>query len=195
MIIMNSKKIKPTRKLIIKNPKLQAIRDNFRTIIQLAVKDEWRRLMDLEGLYLEKVRIDKKELTSHHKRSCQLHAMKEYLITTLSESICIDYAGGSSLSTSIEGDRVRYTSISQFEKSYGRDYGEEDDRYKIQEIWFSLESYERRREFLEKYQKRMKKDLKQFPGRITTPSESHERRLHEIRHETREYLEGILKIK
>ena len=191
---MNTKKIRPTRKLIIKNPKLRAIRDNFRTVIQLAVNDEWHRLMDLKRLYREKRRIDKKELTSHHKRSCQLHEMEEYLTTTLSNSICVDSdAVGSSLSASIKGDRVRYTYITQFEKPYDRPYGKRDERYEVQEIWFSLESYKRKREFLENYQKRMKKSLKQFPGYVTTPLELHEKRLLEIRHQTREYLEEILK--
>ena len=164
MIVMNSKKIKPTRKLIIKNPKLQAIRDNLRTVIQLAVNDEWHRLMDLDSLYLEKLRLNKKMLTSHYKRSCQLHEMKEYLLTTFSDSICVDSDGGSSLSASIKGDRVRYTSISQFEKPYDRPYSKRDERYEIQQKWFSLESYKRKREFLEKYQKRMKKALNNSRG-------------------------------
>ena len=187
---MNTKKIRPTRKLVIKNPKLKKIRDNFRTVIQLAVRDEWERLMDLRGLYTEKVRIIKKELTSHHKRSSQLIAMEEYLTTTFSESICVCYRNGR-LSDSIKGDRVRYAYITQFEEPYDGSY---DERYKVQELWFSLKYYEENHEFLEKYQKRMKNSINQFPGRITTTLELHERRLHDIRNEKREYLEEILRV-
>ena len=173
VMLMDTKKIKPTRKLIIKNPKLQAIRDNFRTIIQLAVRDEWQRLMDLDSLYLEKRRLSKKELTSHHKRTCQLHAMKESLITTFSHSICVcDY--GSGLSGSITGDRVRYTFITEFDRCYIKPFGV---RYLVEEKWYSLKFYEENREILERLLRGMKKRLEQCPDRISTALEHHQRRL------------------
>ena len=185
---MDTKKIKPTRKLIIKNPRLQAIRDNFRTIIQLAVRDEWQRLMDLDSLYMEKERISKKLLTSHYKRTCQLQAMKEYLLTTFSNSICVCSRAGR-LSDSIAGDRVRYTFIVEFDKCVVDSFGA---RYYVREKWFSLEYYEENHDFLEQHLIEMKNRLKKSPGYITTTLELHARRLNEIRSEKREYLESIL---
>ena len=188
VIIMNTKKIKPSRKLIIKDPRLQAIRDNLRRVIQLAVRDEWQRLMDLQGLYSEKLRINKKELTSHHRRDCQLQAMKEYLLSTFSDSICVCSRIGR-LSDSIMGNRVRYTFIKEFDECFVEIFGA---RYHVREKWFSLEYYEKNHDYLEQYLIKMKNRLKKSPGYITTSLELHVRRLHEIRSEKREYLESIL---
>jgi len=188
VIIMDTKRIKPTRKLIIKDPKLQSIRDNFRTVIQLAARDEWRRLMDLQGLYLEKERLRKKRLTSYHKRFCQLQAMKEYLLTTFSDSICVCSRIGR-LSDSIKGNRVRYTFIKEFDECVVESFGA---RYHVREKWFSLEYYEKNHDYLEQYLIEMKNRLKESPGYITTTLELHVRKLNEIRSEKREYLESIL---
>ena len=188
MIKMDTKKIKPSRKLIIKDPRLQAIRDNFRTIIQLAVRDEWRRLMDLHSLYMEKRRINKKELTSHYKRSCQLHELEGYLLTTFSDSICVCSRIGR-LSDSIKGNRVRYTFIKEFDECVVESFGA---RYHVREKWFSLEYYEKNQDYLEQYLIEMKNRIKDSPGYITTTLELHKRKLNEIRSEKREYLESIL---
>ena len=185
---MNTRKIKTTRKLIIKNPKLQAIRHNFRIIIQLAVQDELNRLMDLDSLYLEKRRLSKKDLTSHYKRGCQLNAMKEYLLTTYSNSICVSSCVGR-ISDSITGDRVRYSFITEIDKCFIKSYGA---HYLVEEKWFSLKYYEENYEFLEKYLKKMKTQLKQSPGRVIDILEVHERRVREIQHKKREYLEELL---
>ena len=189
MIKMDTKKIKPSRKLIIKDPRLQAIRDNFRTIIQLAVRDEWRRLIDLLGLYVEKLRINNKLTTSQYKRLCQLHELERYLLTTFSDSICVCSRIGR-LSDSIMGNRVRYTFIKEFDECFVEIFGA---RYHVREKWFSLEYYEKNHDYLEQYLIKMKNRLKKSPGYITTSLELHVRRLHEIRSEKREYLESILK--
>lgn len=189
MIKMDTKKIKPSRKLIIKDPRLQAIRDNFRTIIQLTVRDEWRRLMDLKGLYMEKERLSKKLLTSHYKRTCQLHELERYLLTTFSDSICVCSRIGR-LSDSITGNRVRYTFIEEFGKCVVETFGA---RYHVREKWFSLEYYEKNHDFLEQHLTEMRNRLKKSPGYITTTLELHKRKLHEIRSEKREYLEKILR--
>ena len=183
---MNTRKIKPTRKLIIKNPRLQAIRHNFRTIIQLAVRDEWRKFMDLEGLYTEKLRINKKELTSHYKRECQLHALKEYLLTTFSNSICVCSRVGR-LSDNITGDRVRYSVITEFDSCFIESFGA---RFLLEEKWFSLKYYEENYKILEHRLREKKMLLKKFPGCVITPLELHENRLHEIRY--RNCLVGML---
>ena len=176
---MNTKKIKPTKKLIIKNPKLQTIRDNFRTIIQLRVRDEWRRLMDLGSLYLEKERINKKLTSTQYRRDGQLHKMREYLITTFANSICVCARDGR-LSDIVTGDRVRYDLITEYDDCYVKSSG---TRYRIEEKWFSLKYYEENKEFLEEHFKKMKRRLNQFPGRITTILELHERNLREIKGE------------
>ena len=188
---MNTKKIKPTRKIIIKDPRLQKIRYNFRTIIQLAVRDEWHRLHGLESLYREKRRL-KKMLPSHYKRTRQLHEMKEYLTTTFSNSVCICARGGGFGfgHNNIEGDRVRYTFIGEFDECYIESLGA---RYEVEELWFSLKYYEENHEALEKHQKNKRKRLKECPGYITTPLELYERKLDEIRNEKRGYLEEIVR--
>lgn len=183
---MNTKKIKPTRKLIIKNPKLQKIRDNFRTVIHLAALDEYDKLDELDDLYREKRRINKKELTSHYKRSCQLHQMKEYILTTFSDSICVCAIPRRLDGKEITGDRVRYTLITEFEECYVESYGA---RYRIQEQWFSLKYYEENHEMLEQHLKKMKMRLKKCPDRITTTLEIHIKRLNEIRQQKPDYFE------
>jgi len=53
---MDTKKIKPVKKILIKDPKIRTIRDNLRTVIKFAVIDEYERLKNLGNLYREKRR-------------------------------------------------------------------------------------------------------------------------------------------
>lgn len=171
MIIMNTKKIKKTRRLVIKNPKLRLARNNFRTIIKLAVLDEFQRIDSLDSLYLEKLRVRKKLTPTQFKRYNQLHEMKEYLITTFSNSICV-CAGYRDIDADITGDRVRYSYISKFTKD-GVDY------YEIQEKWFSLQYYDTRSQRFESYLKKMSGYMKKRPAPLVTPLELHKLHLYD----------------
>lgn len=177
---MSTKKIKQTKKLIIRNPKLRTIRNNLRTLIKLAVLDEDKRLSKIRGLYSEKLRINGKLTASQYKRSCQIHEMREYLLTTYTNSICT-CASRRVFESSVSGDRVRYTLITEFDKEVVGSIGA---RYHIQEQWFSLEYYEENSRFLENFQKQMKARLVRYPGRVATPLELHKIELHEIRFST-----------
>jgi hypothetical protein len=169
---MNTNKIRLIKRLVIRNPELKTIRDNLRTLVSLAVLDEFRRLDNLEDLY-----IGKKLTPSQFRRSCQLHEMKEYLTTTFSNSICVCASRHIMGSTDVSGDRVRYTLITEFDKDVVKNIGA---RYEIQEKWFSLPYYEERSEFLERYLRKMSNLIKGYSGHIITPFELHEQELHEL---------------
>ena len=164
-------KIRPVRRLIIRNPRLKTIRNNLRTLVSLAVLDEYHRLDNLDNLYREKLIINKKLTPSQFRRTCQLHEMKEYLTTTFSNSICVCASRRTVESTNISGDRVRYTLITEFDKDVAKNI---DARYEIQEKWFSLLYYEERSEFLERHLRKMSNIIKDYSGHIITPFELHE---------------------
>ena len=158
------------------------IRDNLRTIIKLAVRDECKRLSKLHDLYFEKRRVKDKQLPpSQFRREIQLHYMREYLEKTFVNSICVCaiygsvYEGGS-LNT-IKGDRVRYSEIHGFGKDGISAYG---GRYEVEEKWFSLEYWEEHADFLERYQKRMLKEMQQKPGNVLTPLEVYQHEINNI---------------
>ena len=176
--IMNTNKIRPVKRLVIRNPRLKTIRDNLRTLVSLAVLDEFRRLDNLDNLYREKLIINKKLTNSQFRRSCQLHEMKEFLTTTFSNSICVCASHRAIESTGISGDRVRYTVITEFDKDVVKSIGA---RYEIEEKWFSLPYYEKRSKFLEGYLRKMSNLIKGYSGHIITPFELHEQELRELR--------------
>ena len=173
--MMNTYKIKPSRRLVIRSPKLKAIRDNLRTLISLAVLDEYRRLDNLGNLYRD---IADRDLSpSQFRRACQLHEMKEFLTTTFSNSICVCASHRTVESTSISGDRVRYTLITEFDKDVVKSLGA---RFEIQEKWFSLQYYEERHKFLERYLKKMNKLVGENCHQIITPLDLHEQELNNL---------------
>jgi len=172
---MNTKKIKPTIKVIVKDPKLVKIRDNLRTIIKLAVIKEYEQLGKLEDLYSEKRRIKDKQLPpSQFRREIQLEHMRGYLERTFVNSICVGVFYSNVRDGNIKGDRIRYSEIHEFDKDVIDSYG---GRYWVEEKWFSLDLWEDHGEFLERYQKKMLKRMQQKPGNVITPLDCY---LHEL---------------
>ena len=119
---------------------------------------------------------NKKLTSSQSKRSRQVHEMKEYLITTFSDSICV-CASLRQIDGSITGDRVKYTLITEFDECYSRSRGA---RYHIREKWFSMQYYEENSKFLEQHFMKMKERINQLPGPRTTTTEPHKQNLLEI---------------
>ena len=167
---MNPKKskIKPVKKVTIKNPKLRAIRDNLRIIIKLAVIDEYERLKDLQSLYLDK-RMKGYTLTpSQEKRDIQLHHQSEYLIDTFSNSVCICASRRRIHDADIKGDRVRLSIIWEYPETI---IAHLRYRYLIEEKWYSLQYYQENQKFFDDGFKKMKERMVQRPDSITTPQE------------------------
>ena len=161
---MDSKKIKPVKRVTIKNPKLRAIKDSLRTIIKLAVIDEYERLKDLGSLYRGKLKLT----PSQKKRKIQLHHMSEYLIDTFSNSICVCASRRRIHDTDIKGDRVRLSIISEYPETI---IAHLRYRYILEEKWYSLQYYQENRKFFSDGFKRMKERMVRRSGSITTPQE------------------------
>ncbi len=164
---MDTKKIKPVKKIIIRNPRLRAIRDNLRAIIKLAVIDEYKRLTDLRVPYQEKEKLT----PSQKKRVKLLHWKREYLITTFANSICVCARRRIIHDNDVKGDRVRVSVISEFEENMVPHLGA---RYFLQEKWYSLQYYEENRREFEEYSRFMQECMDKRPGSIITPQEDYQ---------------------
>ncbi len=164
---MDTKKIKPVKKIIIKNPRLRAIRDNLRAIIKLAVIDEYKRLTGLNILYQEKEKLT----PSQEKRVILLHHKREYLITTFANSICACASHRVIHSNETDGDRVRVSVISEFEENMVPHLGA---RFFLQEKWYSLQYYEENRREFKEYSRFMQECMDKRPGSIITPHEDYQ---------------------
>jgi len=99
--------IKPPREYIIHSPRLRKIRRELRTLIKLAVLDEYERLDKLEMLYRNK---EYKEYlnVAQKKRIHYLIYMRQKIKHTFLNSICACARGNSLTHADISGDRVRY---------------------------------------------------------------------------------------
>ncbi len=171
---MDTKKIKPVKKVAIKDPKLRIIRDNFRTIVKLAVIDEYERLKDLGNLYREKRRKGHKLTPSQKRRDILLHHKQEYLVTTFANSICVCARRRIIHDNDTGGDRVRVGVISEFEENMVPHLGA---RYFLQEKWYSLQYYEENRREFEEYSRFMQECMDKRPGSIITPQEDYLRKI------------------
>jgi len=177
MVIMNEKKIKKTKELVIKDPRLKVIRDNFRIIIKLAVQDKYNQLRSLEGLYVDKLMKNKRLTPTQFRRSIHLHKMQEFLVATFVNSICVCASNRTIFNTNIKGNRVRYSFISEFDKNVSKKFGA---RYMVEERWYSLEYYEKNKIILEEYFRKMVNRMQQFPGSILTPYKLHQQSLNDL---------------
>ncbi len=169
---MDTKKIKLVKKVIIKNPKLRSIRNNLRTIIKLAVINEYKRLRSLYGLYLEKqmklyaLNPSKTLTPSQEKRVKLLLHKEEYLTITFANSICACASKRVINDNDIKGDRVRVSVISEFEENMVPHMGA---RYTLEEKWYSLQYYQESHSSFEKISRVMQERIRRHPGPVITP--------------------------
>jgi len=174
---MNEKRIKMIKRIIVKDPRLKVIRDNFRIIIKLAVQDKYTQLRSLEGLYVEKLMKNKRLTPTQFRRSVYLHKIQEILVATFVNSICVCASNRTIFNSDIKGDRVRYSFISEFDKNFSKKFGA---CYIVEERWYSLEYYEKNKIFLEEYFRKMVNRTQQFPGSILTLYELHQQSLNDL---------------
>ena len=171
---MNTKKIKPVKKLILKSPRLRAIRDNLRTIIKFAVIAEYERLNKLNHLYLEKhmkrysITPSKTLTSSQKKRWNQLHHEQEYLIDMFVNSICVCANHRLIHVNDVKGDRVRVSIISEFEENMIPHMGA---RFILEEKWYSIQYYQENQKFFEEKSKFTHKRIITRSGSFLTPQE------------------------
>ncbi len=162
---MDAKKIRSVKKIIIKNPKIRTIRDNLRTVIKLAVIDEYERLKNLGNFYREKRRKSHKLTPSQEKRVILLHHKQEYLVTTFAHSICVCASRRLIHDRDVKGDRVKVSIVSEFEENMIPHMGA---RFVLEEKWYSLQYYEEYRRDFEERSRFMQKCMEKRSGSIIT---------------------------
>ncbi|MBA7670503.1 hypothetical protein ES703_78649 [subsurface metagenome] len=120
--------MKKERKIIIKNPKLQAIRNNLRKIIVLATDDEWWRLNHQERLYSNN-RDATRNTPSQRKRMLDLLNKRYELNDYLKRSICRCFSGNHCPNKTELGDSI----VSLVDMVYAPYMG----------AWYCVDCYER----------------------------------------------------
>ncbi len=129
--------IKPPRKYVIHNPRLRKIRKEFRTLIKLAVIDEYDRLRGLEKLYNERQLYNNIELTSaQKKRRGYLSRMRLFLEHCFHSSICVCAYKRGLRDADVSGDRVRCTEV-VFNSLYP------NSNCIVEKVFYSLETFKR----------------------------------------------------
>ncbi len=135
---MTRKEIPRPRLFKLTHPRLKKIRTNFRKVIQLAVSEEWHRLMD------EKAKIRAEGMPMRKRKRYRIMNQKaQYLEACYLNSI-ISPGGGAigGLKTDVSGDRVRVFNV----KRHGKDFIY-DPTYVVKKHFPSLDHYFRLRKF------------------------------------------------
>lgn len=170
------KLLKPSRKFEIKNPRLQAIRYNLRTIIKFAVSDEISRINKMDDIYQDKFdellkrgaikRVE--EASTLSKRSNQLIRQKRFIMETFRNSICVPFHENKIRNANIDGDRMRVTEISVWDHPLKEVGGA---HYVAMKRFYSVEEYNRFAKSFEKNFKVLSKEALVKPNDLVSFNE------------------------
>ncbi len=136
---MVKKNLPPPRLFSLNHPKLIQIRNNFRKVIQLAIHEEWNRLMFI----MSSLRTG--DISPNNKKYyIKLTQKANYLKECFLNSIISDnsgYIGG----TNIFGDRIRVYIVKTFEEHSKSLKGA---KYVIKKCFFTKKSFEIQKDWL-----------------------------------------------
>ena len=138
--------IKPLRVFSVKHPQLKKIRYALRTVIKLAVLDEYRRLTHLIHLYEDKQRNGYGLTPTQKSRKSSLHHKRTFLYESFKNSIIVAKDDNRFSTANTNGDRVRYTDVTEWEKKPWNEFIMKQlngARFVIKQEFYSLEEYEK----------------------------------------------------
>jgi hypothetical protein len=137
--------IKPLHVFTVKHPQLKRIRRALRTVIKLAVVDEYKRLTHYIHLYDDK-RFNGNGLTPTQKRRrSYLQHKRTFLKESFKNSIIVAKDDNRLYNADPSGERLRFTEVIEFENEPWNEYAIKKlngARFIIKHVFYSPKKYE-----------------------------------------------------
>jgi hypothetical protein len=136
--------IKPLRMFSVKNPQLKRTRRALRTVIKLAVLDEYKRLTHYIDLYDDKWFNGNGLTAAQERRRFYLQHKRTFLKESFKNSIIVARDDNRFSTADVSGDRVRFTEVTEWEdEPWNEDIIKELNgaRFIIKHVFYSLEYY------------------------------------------------------
>lgn len=142
---MTRSKIPSPREFKITHPRLRRIRNNLRKVIQLAVSEEWQRLMEQKRSLMEKAphisKLPFRKRRLYYKLTRKANWLEQcYLDSIISQND--GTVGG--IDTDVSGDRIRVFSVKSFEW-YSDKF--EGVKYRMRKQFLPVREYEKLKDF------------------------------------------------